>query len=84
MFLYGKFLEKIDDMIWNYIINVADNKEFLLVIDAINEIDKTTREDFYSKVLEFSKSKFGRVVLSYRQCDPAPEICTRKNVSNVI
>lgn len=68
LFLYGKFLNGCNISIpWETICEYANQKEFLLVIDGINEIhNQERRKTIYNKIFTLSKCKFIRIFVSYR------------------
>ena len=67
LFIYGKFFKDIESIPWNKIIEYSKEKEFLLVIDGINEIpDINKRIYIYDKIKELKKCKYSRVFISYR------------------
>lgn len=67
LFIYGKFFKDIGVIPWDNIVKYAKLKEFLLVIDGVNEIsDKDQRILLYEKIKELKKCGFARIFISYR------------------
>lgn len=67
LFIYGKYFKDVKSIPWDNIVDYSKGKEFLLVIDGINEItDIDDRKYVYEKVKLLQQSKFSRIIMSYR------------------
>ncbi len=67
LFIYGKYYKNPHEIPWDDIAVYSNNKEFLLVIDGINEIPELeNRQYIYDKLKELSSCKYLRIFVSYR------------------
>lgn len=67
LFIYGKYFDDVYSIPWDEIIEYCNSKEFLFVIDGINEIiDCAKRIFLYEKIKSLRKTKYCRVFISYR------------------
>lgn len=67
LFIYGKFFKDFESIPWDYIISYSKHKEFLLVVDGVNEIsDINQRKMLYEKIKILKNCNFARVFISYR------------------
>lgn len=67
LFLYGKYFSDVEAIPWKEIQEYSNYKEFLLVIDGINEIvDSEKRKYIYNHIKGLSKCKHIRIIISYR------------------
>ena len=67
LFIYGKYFNDVASIPWADILEYAKAKEFLLVIDGINEIvDADKRNYLYSQISSLLGCKYIRIFVSYR------------------
>lgn len=67
LFIYGKYFNDVASIPWADISEYAKEKEFLLVIDGINEIaDADKRNYLYSQISSLLGCKYIRIFVSYR------------------
>lgn len=67
LFIYGKYFDDVYSIPWDEIIEYCNSKEFLFVIDGINEIiDYSKRVFLYEKIKSLKETKYCRVFISYR------------------
>ena len=64
--IYGKFLDNNSTIPWEEIFEIASCEDFVLVIDAYNELDESLQESYVSKLIEFINKGFGRLFVTYR------------------
>lgn len=64
--IYGKFLDNNSTIPWDEIFEIASREDFVLVIDAYNELDENLQESYVSKLNEFINKGFGRLFVTYR------------------
>jgi len=63
---YGKSNLDIDLLPWNEIKEYIKSKEFILIIDAVNELEKIYREKLYAYINGIKKFSNIRIILTYR------------------
>ncbi len=67
LFIYGKYFSDVESIPWEDIVEYSSNKEFLLVIDGINEIVEADKRNYiYSKIKALLGCKHIRIFISYR------------------
>lgn len=64
--IYGKYCENIEISIYNQIKKITQNDRFYFIIDAINELDKTLREEIITFINENKNNQNLRIIISYR------------------
>ncbi len=64
--IYGKYCENIETIIYSQIKKIIENDRFYLIIDAINEMDKTLREEVISFINDNKNNQNLRIIISYR------------------
>lgn len=64
--IYGKFLDNNSTLPWDEIFEIASCEDFVLVIDAYNELDESLQKSYVSKLTEFINQGFGRLFVTYR------------------
>ena len=62
--IYGKFLDNNSTIPWEEIFEIASREDFVLVIDAYNELDESLQESYVSKLIEFINKGFGRLFVT--------------------
>lgn len=67
LFLYGKYFSDIEAIPWKEIQEYSKHKEFLLVIDGINEIANVEKRKYiYDNIKNLTQCKYIRIFISYR------------------
>lgn len=64
--VYGKYCENIESNIYSQIKRITQNNRFYFIIDAINELDKTLREEVMAFIDENKSNQNLRIIISYR------------------
>lgn len=64
--IYGKYCENIETSIYSQIKKITKNDRFYFIIDAINELDKTLREEVITFINENKNNQNLRIIISYR------------------
>ena len=64
--VYGKFIVNSNDIDWSEIIEVSNKREFVLVIDAFNELSIENQKVFLLNLDKFVNTKYGRLFITYR------------------
>lgn len=63
---YGKSNLDIDSLPWNEIKEYIKEKEFIIIVDAVNELEKTSRKKLYDYINSVKKFSNIRIILTYR------------------
>ena len=79
--IYGKYCDFIDKNIFDEIKEIVKTRKFYFIIDAINELNKKTRDDLLNFIND-NKSSNLRVVMSYRNYSIDEKEIT--NIKNMI
>lgn len=64
--LYGKYCENIEANIYSQIKKIIQNDRFYFIIDAINELDETLKEELIKFIDENKNNQNLRIIISYR------------------
>ena len=64
--LYGKFLSIDSQIPWEEILSIASREDFVLVIDAYNELDDSAQVEYVAKLTQFLNQGYGRLFITYR------------------
>lgn len=64
--IYGKYCEHIETNIYSQIKKIIQNDRFYFIIDAINELNKTLREEIITFINENKNNQNLRIIISYR------------------
>lgn len=64
--IYGKYCDSIYENIFDEIKEITQNKKFYFIIDAINELNKETRDNLIEFISNNKENNNLRVIMSYR------------------
>lgn len=83
--VYGKYIANSDDIDWDELITLSNIQEFVLIIDAYNELPQSLQKVFLKNIESFMASKFSRVFVTYRTntLDGSIESCLNNLLKNV-
>lgn len=77
--IYGKYCENIETSIYNQIKKITQNDRFYFIIDAINELDKTLREE----VITFINETLTDYLIARFLMDKIEDLSIREVKSNI-
>lgn len=84
--LFGKYEKNITDINWDDIEHICNDREFTVIVDAINEFSEN-HKNFICKIKnKIQETNFGRVIISYRTNTLSQEEITiiEKNMNEFI
>lgn len=64
--VYGKFLSSVDDIDFNEIKQIGEQRGFVLVVDAINELSESDQETLVKHLAQIKETQGVRIVVTYR------------------
>lgn len=71
--LYGKYLTDLSVIDWDEIIKCSNSAEFVLIIDAYNELSVDNQIFLLIKLKEYLKTDYGRLYITYKTNSISPE-----------
>ena len=80
--IYGKYCDSIYENVFDGIKEITQNKKFYFIIDAINELNKETRDNLIEFISNNKENNNLRVIMSYR--DYSIDEKEIKNIKSVI
>lgn len=64
--IYGKFLSDLSFIDFNELSKIVENKKFIFIVDAINEIKKDIQIKLLDEILKLIPNKNIRIIITYR------------------
>lgn len=64
--IYGKYQKEINSIDFSEICSAAKNSTFILIVDAINELDHSVQAELINKIQPLCSCKGFRVIITYR------------------
>ena len=64
--IFGKYEKNVHDIDWEEVLEICKDREFTVIIDAINEFSIDHREFIYKIKEDIQNSNYGRIIISYR------------------